>query len=47
VFPSAADLTATETALKPVVSEWAARSPRNAELLAAVQAELAAVRAGK
>ena len=47
VFPSAADLAATDAALKPVVTEWAGKSARNAELLAAVQSELAALRAGK
>ena len=47
VFPSQAELDAMQPAFKSVVDAWAARSPRNKELLALVQAEIAAVRAGR
>jgi len=47
VMPSQAELDAMQPAFKAVTDAWVARSPRNAELLAAVQAEIANVRAGK
>jgi len=47
VFPTQAELDAMQPAFKSVVDAWAARSPRNKELLALVQAEIAAVRAGR
>ncbi len=47
VFPSDAELAAARTAYQPVIAEWAARSPRNAELLKAVEAEIAKVRSGR
>jgi TRAP-type C4-dicarboxylate transport system substrate-binding protein len=47
VFPSQAELAAMAPAFKGVIDAWVAKSPRNKELLALVQAELANVRAGK
>ncbi|MSQ70594.1 MAG: TRAP transporter substrate-binding protein [Betaproteobacteria bacterium] len=47
VFPSEAELAATRAAYQPVVAEWAARTPRNAELLKAVESEIAKVRGGR
>ena len=47
IFPSQAELDATQAALKPVITEWASKSPRNQELLKAVEAEIAKVRAGR
>lgn len=47
VIPSQADLDAMQPAFKSVIDAWVAKSPRNKELLAIVQAELEAVRAGR
>ena len=47
VFPSDAELAAARTAYQPVIAEWAARTPRNAELLKVVEAEIAKVRSGR
>ena len=47
VFPSDAELAAARTAYQPVITEWAARTPRNAELLKVVEAEIAKVRSGR
>lgn len=47
VFPSQAELDAMQPAFKSVTEAWVAKSPRNKELLALVQAEIAKVRAGK
>ncbi|MEO7402334.1 MAG: TRAP transporter substrate-binding protein DctP, partial [Burkholderiales bacterium] len=47
IFPPQAELDATAATLKPVVTEWAAKSPRNQELLRSVEAELAKIRGGK
>ena len=47
VFPSDAELAAARTAYQPVIAEWAAKTPRNAELLKAVEAEIAKVRSGR
>jgi TRAP-type C4-dicarboxylate transport system substrate-binding protein len=47
VFPSQAELDAMQPAFKGVIDAWVAKAPRNKELLALVQAEIAAVRAGK
>lgn len=43
-FPPQAELDATAAALKPVVTEWTAKSPRNAELLKLVEGEIAKLR---
>ena len=45
--PSAADQKKWDAALNPVVKSWAAKHPNGAKLLAALKAELAAIRAGK
>lgn len=47
VFPNQAELDATQAQLKSVVTEWTAKSPRNAELLKIVEAETGKVRAGR
>jgi len=47
VFPSQADLNSMQPAFKAVIGAWAAKSPHNKELLGIVEAEIAAVRAGK
>ncbi len=47
VFPPQADLDAMQPAFKSVVDTWTAKSPRNKELLALVEAEIANVRAGR
>jgi TRAP-type C4-dicarboxylate transport system substrate-binding protein len=47
VFPTQAELDAMQPVFKGVIEAWVAKSPRNKELLALVQAEIAAVRAGK
>jgi TRAP-type transport system periplasmic protein len=47
VFPPQAELDATAAALKPVVAEWGAKSPRNQELLQLVESEIAKVRDAK
>jgi TRAP-type C4-dicarboxylate transport system substrate-binding protein len=47
VFPSQGELDAMQPAFKSVIDGWAAKSPRNKELLSLVQAEIANVRAGK
>ncbi|MFO1361478.1 MAG: TRAP transporter substrate-binding protein [Burkholderiales bacterium] len=47
VFPSQAELDAMQPAFKGVIDAWVAKSPRNKELLALVQGEIANVRAGK
>jgi len=47
VFPSQAELDATQGALNSVIAEWAGRSPRNRELLDAVEREVAKIRAGQ
>jgi TRAP-type transport system periplasmic protein len=47
VFPNQAELDATQAQLKSVITEWTAKSPRNAELLRLVEAEIAKVRGGK
>jgi TRAP-type C4-dicarboxylate transport system substrate-binding protein len=47
VFPSQAEIDAMQPAFKSVIDAWVAKSPRNKELLAMVQAEIANVRAGK
>jgi TRAP-type C4-dicarboxylate transport system substrate-binding protein len=47
VDPSPADMKKWDAALKPVVSAWVKKHPNGAKLLAALQAELAAIRAGK
>ncbi|MCC6888205.1 MAG: TRAP transporter substrate-binding protein [Hyphomicrobiales bacterium] len=47
VFPSPADLEAVQGTLKTVISEWAGRSPRNRELLNAMENELAKIRSGR
>ena len=47
VFPSEAELAAARAAYQPVIAEWAARTPRNAELLKAVESEIAKVRSGR
>lgn len=47
VFPSDSELAAARTAYQPVIAEWAARTPRNAELLKVVEAEIAKVRSGR
>jgi TRAP-type C4-dicarboxylate transport system substrate-binding protein len=47
VFPAPAELDAMAPAFKGVIDAWVAKSPRNKELLALVQAELANVRAGR
>ncbi len=47
MFPSQAELDAMQPAFKGVIDAWVAKSPRNKELLALVQGEIANVRAGK
>jgi TRAP-type C4-dicarboxylate transport system substrate-binding protein len=47
VFPSQGELDAMQPAFRSVTEAWAAKSPRNKELLALVQAEIANVRAGR
>ncbi len=47
VFPPPADLEAMQPAFKSVIDAWLAKSPRNKELLALVEAEIANVRAGR
>lgn len=47
VFPPQADLDAMQPAFKSVIDTWTAKSPRNKELLALVEAEIANVRAGR
>ncbi len=47
VFPPQADLDAMQPAFKSVIDTWVAKSPRNKELLAMVEAEIANVRAGR
>jgi TRAP-type C4-dicarboxylate transport system substrate-binding protein len=47
VFPPQADLDAMQPAFKSVIDGWTAKSPRNKELLAVVEAEIANVRAGR
>jgi len=41
VFPDAADRKAAQVAFEPVIKAWVAKSPRNAEVYKALQAELA------
>ena len=47
VFPPQADLDAMQPAFKSVIDAWTAKSPRNKELLALVEAEIVNVRAGR
>ena len=47
VDPSAADAKKWDAALAPVVKAWVKKHPNGAKLLAALKAELAAIRAGK
>lgn len=47
VFPSQAELDSMQPAFRTVIDGWAAKSPRNKELLGLVQAEIANVRSGK
>ena len=47
VFPSQQELDAMQPAFRSVIEAWAAKSPRNKELLGHVQAELATLRGGK
>ncbi|MCC6006205.1 MAG: TRAP transporter substrate-binding protein [Rhodobacteraceae bacterium] len=46
LYPSDAELARMQVVYDEVIAEWAAKSPRNAELLEIVRAEIAAVRAG-
>jgi TRAP-type C4-dicarboxylate transport system substrate-binding protein len=47
VFPSQAELDSMQPVFRSVIEAWASKSPRNKELLAMMQAEIASVRAGK
>ncbi len=47
VMPNQSELDAMQPAFKSVTEAWIAKSPRNKELYALVQAEIAAVRAGR
>jgi TRAP-type C4-dicarboxylate transport system substrate-binding protein len=47
VFPSQAELDSMQPAFRSVIDGWAAKTPRNKELLGMVQAEIANVRSGK
>jgi TRAP-type C4-dicarboxylate transport system substrate-binding protein len=47
VFPSQAEIDAMQPAFRGVIDAWVAKSPRNKELLALVQGEIANVRAGR
>ena len=47
VFPSQSELDAMQPAFKSVIDGWAAKTPRNKELLGLVQTEIASVRSGK
>ena len=47
VFPSQAELDAMQPVFKSVIAEWSAKGPRNQEVLKAVEAEIARVRAGR
>jgi TRAP-type C4-dicarboxylate transport system substrate-binding protein len=46
ISPSAADLAMARGAFQSVIDEWAARSPRNRELLTIAESEIARLRAG-
>ena len=46
IYPSEADQAQLQAAYQTVIDQWAGQSPRNAELLAAVRAEIASVRSG-
>jgi TRAP-type transport system periplasmic protein len=46
-FPSQSELDSMQPAFKTVIDGWAAKAPRNRELLGLVQAEIANVRAGR
>jgi TRAP-type C4-dicarboxylate transport system substrate-binding protein len=47
VVPNEAEFAAIQTQFKPVIQEWAGRSPRNQELLKLLEQEIALVRAGR
>lgn len=47
VMPGAAEHEAIQKQFKPIIDAFAAKSPRNKEMLAQVEAEIAALRAGK
>ena len=47
VFPSQAELDATQQVFRSVINEWTAKSPRNQELYKLVEAEIAKSRAGR
>jgi len=47
VFPSQAELDATQKVFRSVINEWTAKSPRNQELYKVVEAEIAKSRAGR
>lgn len=47
VFPPQADLDAMQPAFKSVIDAWAAKTPRNKELLGLAESEIANVRAGR
>ena len=47
VFPSQAELDSMQPVFKGVIDTWAARTPRNKELLGLVQAELVSIRSGR
>ena len=47
VFPSQAELDATQKVFMSVINEWTAKSPRNQELYKVVEAEIAKSRAGR
>jgi hypothetical protein len=46
IFPSDSDRILIEAAFKSVTEEWAAKDPRNRELLGLARAEIAKLRAG-
>jgi TRAP-type C4-dicarboxylate transport system substrate-binding protein len=46
-FPSQAELDSMQPAFRSVIDAWTAKTPRNKELLALMQAEIANVRAGR
>jgi TRAP-type C4-dicarboxylate transport system substrate-binding protein len=47
IFPSEAEFAATRELFRPVFQEWASQGPRNAELLKAIEGEIALVRGAR
>jgi TRAP-type C4-dicarboxylate transport system substrate-binding protein len=47
IFPTTAELVGIRAAFKQVIDEWVAQNPRNRDLLAQVEAEIAKLRSGQ